>query len=109
MSLALTIDADALIILSECARKAIGGLLQEEAQGIREKTLTNKRDSLTKAMIALRVATISENNESIIEAGIEMEKLRQAAASYGGFLDNLLSAECSQAMADALAMLRFND
>jgi hypothetical protein len=109
MSLTLTVTSDALIILSDTANKAIGGLLQEGVEGTREKILAQKRAELANAMQMLRVAIISEKPESIFDAGIQMEELRAAAASYGGFLDSSLSAECSEAMADALTMLRYSD
>lgn len=106
MNLALSVTSDALLILSDCVSKAIREMLKDGAEGAREKFLAQKQDNLVRALEKLKIAIVSENQESIFKAAIQMEESREMAASYSGFLDNMLNVECSQVMANALNRLR---
>jgi hypothetical protein len=106
MNLALSVTSDALLILSDGVSKAIKGLLENGVEGTRENFLAEKRDNLVRALEILKAAIVSEDKESIFEAAIQMEESREMAASYSGFLDNMLNVECSQAMVKALTRLR---
>jgi hypothetical protein len=106
MNLAVSVTSDALLILSDSVSKAIKELLQNGVEGVREKFLAQKQDNLIRALETLKAAIVSEDKESIFKAAIQMEESREMAASYSGFLDNMLNVECSQAMANALIKLR---
>jgi hypothetical protein len=101
----VSVTSDALLILSDGVSKAIKELLQNGAEGVREKFLAQKQDNLIRALEMLKAAIVSEDKESILEAAIQMEESREMAASYSGFLDNMLNVECSQAMVNALIKL----
>jgi hypothetical protein len=106
MNLAVSVTSDALLILSDSVSKAIKELLQNGVEGVREKFLAQKQDNLIRALEMLKAAIVSEDKGSIFKAAIQMEESREMAASYSGFLDNMLNVECSQAMANALIKLR---
>jgi hypothetical protein len=87
-------------------KSANGGRVLADANlGFGEKFLAQKQDNLIRALETLKAAIVSEDKESIFKAAIQMEESREMAASYSGFLDNMLNVECSQAMVNALIKL----
>jgi len=106
MNMAVSVTSDALLILSDSVSKAIREMLKSGVEGVREKFLAQKQDDLIRALEALKAAIASKDKGSIFKAAIQMEESREMAASYSGFLDNMLNVECSQAMVNALIKLR---
>jgi hypothetical protein len=107
MGLCLTVSRDGLMILGDAVTKAMSAQLKERwMESVRENIRNQRREELVHALLGLRTSIVSGDPDSVFDSAAHMEQRRAAAASHGAVLDEVLSAECSFAMVDALDMLR---